>query len=402
MNWEWAQDHEKALSDKAIRYFGSWDKALKRIDLDPKKIRLFRPTWRGFSPWRNANKSAIIAELRRRKRSGEPLFWREIADVPAGPALLNRAVKLFGSWTGALAATGLDPFGGRRHPWRTASKAEILKEIRRRKRAGESLRHSEVVAEKGGQPLVKRAKKFFGSWNEALRAVGIEPEAGRSKWADADKKAILAKLRRLKVTGKTRSIPTVTKQKWGRALYDRTTELFGTWNKALRAAGVKPLRENSPWPKASKADIISEIRRRKRVGASLQTTKIEREKWGGAFMKRTKKLFGSYSAAILEAGVRPFAGLTSPWPRADKDTILREIRRRKRSGKPLNYGVVASQQWGAALQKRAQTLFGSWTAALSRADVDLPARSFSPWRQAKKADILAEIRRRKQARKSSR
>ncbi len=47
LNFDWSKEHESALADKAIRDFGSWDEALRRIGLDPARIRLFRPTWRG-------------------------------------------------------------------------------------------------------------------------------------------------------------------------------------------------------------------------------------------------------------------------------------------------------------------------------------------------------------------
>jgi hypothetical protein len=402
LNFDWAKEHEKALNAQAILHFGSWDEALRRIGLDPAQIRLFRPTWRGRSQWMNADKRAIIAELRCRNVAGESISWKTILPTKAGPALLVRAKKVFGSWGGALAAAGLDPFNGARAPWSEANKADILGEIERRQRAGESVRHTEVVAGKWGQPLVKRAGDLFGSWNAALFTAGIEPEAGYSHWPMADRGAILAELRQRKRVGESLRSSRVAKEKWGRALRDRAEKLFGSWNAALRAAGIEPLKENSPWGRASEDAILAEIRRRERAGESFQTTKVEREKWGSPLMNRVRVLFGSWTVALLKAGVQLPPGLTSPWIKADRAVILSEIRGRARASESLRYSKVAAEPWGTALLKRAETLFDSWNAALLAAGVEPPDAVVSPWPTASKAAILREIRRRMRAGKSVR
>jgi hypothetical protein len=294
LNFDWAKDHEKALAGQAVHYFRSWDKALRRIGLDPARIRLFRPTWRGRSRWFRADKAAILAELGRRQSAGEPLSWKTILPTKSGPAFLDRATKVFGHWSRALAAAGLDPSHGRTSPWSKANKADILAEIRRRRRTQESLRYNEIAEQKWGQPLVKRSEFLFGSWSGALRAAGIEPEGGYSVWHKADKAAILAALRRRKRTRKPLRSSKVAKEKWGRALRNRAENLFGSWNAALRKAGIEPAKETSPWRKADKAAVLAEIRRRERAGESLATTKVERGKWGNPLMNRCRILFGSW------------------------------------------------------------------------------------------------------------
>jgi hypothetical protein len=374
MNFDWASDHERMVALKAIQYFGSWDEALQRIDLDPARIRLFRPTWRGKSPWRRAGRAAIVAELRRRSRAGEPLSWKKILPTKSGPAFLTRAKKLFATWSRALAAAGMDPSGGAKSPWGKASEAAILGEIRRRKRASESLRVKVVWREKWGQPLVRRASTLFGSWNAALLAAGIEPDGGRSRWAEADKPAILAELRRRKRAGESLRSSKVAKEKWGRALRNRSENLFGSWNATLRAAGIEPAKENSPWPRADKAAVLAEIRRRKRTRESLQTRKVERSKWGNPLINRAKALFGSWAAALLAAGLDLSPRLMSPWARADKAAILAELRRRQRAGESLRYSKIVSERWGSPVLQRAENLFGSWKAALLAAGISVAGR----------------------------
>ena len=371
MNFDWAKDHENALAGKAIQYFGSWDEALRRIDLDPARIRLFRPTWRGKSPWRRAERAAIVRELRRRKAAGEPLSWKKIVHTQSGPAFLERAKKLFGSWSAALGAVGVDPSHGANSPWGKAKKHDILAEIHRCKRARKSLRVKVVWREKWGQPLVRRASDLFGSWNAALCAAGIEPEGGYSRWATADKAAIVAELRRRKRARESLRSSKVVKEKWGRALYNRIEKLFGSWNAALRAAGIEPAKENSPWRKANKAAIVAEIRRRERAGEPLQTTKVERTKWGTPLINRAKALFGSWAAALIAADVDLPPGLMSPYPTANKAAILAEIRRRKRARESLRSSDLFKERWGAPLVGRAQTLFGSWNATLLAAGISV-------------------------------
>jgi len=225
---------------------------------------------------------------------------------------------------------------------------------------------------------------LFGSWNAALLEVGIEATTGRSHWADALRDDILAEIARRERAGEPLRTTKILREKRGRALLDNATRLFGSWNRALRAAGVQPFKENSPWGNASKSDILAEIRRRAKAGETLQTTKVEREKFGNPLMNRCRTLFGSWSA------------------KADKVQILAEVRRRQRARETLHYSDVVRQPWGSALLRRSELLFGSWSVALITAGAELPAGTFSPWPTARKSDILSEIRRRRRAQESLR
>lgn len=291
LNLYWSSNHDPALAGKVRDYFGSWDEALRRVGLDPKQIRLARPT-------EHLTAKELIARLKKR----------------------------------------------RHHRQR----------------------------EKEDSPLANAARKYFGSWSAALRAAGIEPVGEKSHWPKADKGAILAEIRRRKRARESLSVKQVTSKKWGRALLVRAATLFGSWTAARVAAGFDPpVNAPSPWPKADKAAILAEIRRRKRAGESLATRKVERGKWGDPFMRRCKTLFGSWTAALLAAGVDLPPGLMSPWAKADKAVILAELRWRKRAGESLRYSSVGSGQWGLPLVKRAERLFGSWNAALRAVDSSL-------------------------------
>lgn len=372
MSHAWARRHEPSLAERAIEHIGSWDEALRRIGMERTEVGLHPLAWRRKTRWWVADKAAILAELHRRQAAGETVSSQKILHVKHGPAIFDRAGDLFGSWSAALTAAGLEPWGGFRSHWGEAAKAAVLAEVRRRERAGESVRYKDIQKEKWGKPLLRRATALFGSWTAALLAVGIEPKAGKSPWPEADKATVLAELHRRKRAGETLGYTAVGKETWGVPLRERCESLFGSWAAALHTAGIEPARQHTPWARADKAMIRAEIHRRKRAGQSLRYSDIENEKWGPPLLTRCKTLFGSWRFALHAAGVPSPKGSTSPYVRADKGVVLAEIRRRQRARESLRYGKIQNEQWGQALLRRATKLFGSWEAALTAARVAIP------------------------------
>jgi len=85
-------------------------------------------------------------------------------------SITGAARRLFGSWDAALRAAGLDPNVIRfsREPW---THEGVLQEIRRKARAGEPLNAKDVSP----YSLRRRGRIFFGSWDAALAAAGLDP-----------------------------------------------------------------------------------------------------------------------------------------------------------------------------------------------------------------------------------
>ena len=197
-----------------------------------------------------ADRPTVLAELRRRKRAGEPLGYDAISAEPWGQALRNRCRALFGTWAAALHAAGIEP-AKEQTPWRHADKAAILAEIHRRKRANESLRYGKLYRVKWGAPLVRRAEALFGSWALALLAAGIDPPLGTmSHWPMADKADVLAEIRRRNRAGESLRQTEVVREQWGNAFLWRCITLFGSWAGALVAAGF-PAPRPGPAPGAA-------------------------------------------------------------------------------------------------------------------------------------------------------
>jgi hypothetical protein len=285
-------EDDPALAAAVWKYFGSFAKAYRHFQIHPPRE----------SKWHRADKAAIIADIRRRKATGQSLSCKRIRRAPSGTGFINRAKILFGRWSNAVTAAGFEPYEGAQSPWPYTERSEIVAEIRRRKRAGKSLGARRVNEEKWGQAFVGRAKQLFGSWSAALQAAGFQPSKyARTQWADARQETILAEIQRRHAAGESLALKRVRKGQGGRALQNRCDRLFGSWNNALRAAGVQPARERSPWISAGKAAILAEIRRRKRIGESLVAKKLARTKWGRPLVNRARVLFGSWNAAVTAA-----------------------------------------------------------------------------------------------------
>lgn len=190
----------------------------------------------------------------------------------------------------------------------------------------------------------------------------------------AGKSTVLAELRRRKRAGEPLGYDAISAEPWGQSLKNRCRILFGTWAAALHAAGIEPVRETSPWGRAGKAAILAEIRRRDRAHETLRYGQIYRAKWGAPLVRRGERLFGSWSLALLAAGVNPPLGTRSHWPMADRAEVIAEIRRRDRAGESLRQLEMVKQQWGNAFLWRSTTLFGSWAGALRAAGIKPPRR----------------------------
>jgi hypothetical protein len=153
--------------------------------------------------------------------------------------------------------------------------------------------------------------RYFGNFAEAHAHFRVHPPR-ETRWHRAEKSAIISEIRRRRRKHESLRLAKVRKVKHARALLNRCDKLFGSWNAALLAAGVKPARENSPWPRANKAAVVTEIRQRKRTGKSLIAKQVERSKWGSPLVRRANVLFGSWRNALLSAGI-------DDWLRADSD-----------------------------------------------------------------------------------
>ena len=216
----------------------------------------------------------------------EPKFTLRSMRVSKGPtvdpflsALIGRptsrkflhhiAARTFGSWTLAMKASNLEPHSSSFNKfW---SKTKITSSIRLLRQNGypltvksiwrdRSKKTSRILLESTGKrttgsALHDAARRYFGSWDNALRSTGIDPERVKEKpfWT---KKKIVKSIQSLHRSGialnsgkmggdysiRTKRIiqRAVGKARVGNSLLGGAYNSFGSWDRALHEAGIEP------------------------------------------------------------------------------------------------------------------------------------------------------------------
>jgi hypothetical protein len=144
-------------------------------------------------------------------------------------------------------------------------------------------------------------------------------------------------------------------------LYAVAKQYFGNWEKALVAAGIKPLRQQ--WNRQRVIDLIREGLSR---GDSLATI------WSSPGLQSAAAgYFGGRRKALLAAG------FPSPELRHwTKGIVVEAIRHRHQQGLPMiNVG-----RWDSALLSAAHRHYGSWTKAMAAAGLESCQRKWSEQR----------------------
>ena len=167
-----------ALVDQVIWLYGSWYAGVEAIGVDPKEIRNYK-TW---------SKERVLREIRRRNDKGLDLAGARFKKTQFN--LIEAARRHFGSYRAALAAAGISESEIGMYPrWR---KDRVLRELRE---IGEKQGHKKVDSE-----LLSAAQRYFGNLHNAVQAAGFDETTffGKTLWS---KKKVLEKIRALARSG---------------------------------------------------------------------------------------------------------------------------------------------------------------------------------------------------------
>ena len=175
----------------------------------------------------------------------------------------------------------------------------IVAAIADRARKHQSLASFSVRRE--DEPLWEAAKRHFGSWSRALEAAGIQPrrrrvETDRVPQGSWSRERIIQHIRRYQEEG--HDLRPHTMQKCDNRLVSAAGYYFGSWSKALEAAGVNPdaVRASVPWtPERVKALIHDACQ----SGADLSDGSIRF--WNRALYRAACTQFGSWDRAVTES-----------------------------------------------------------------------------------------------------
>lgn len=145
------------------------------------------------------------------------------------------------------------------------------------------------------------------------------------------------------------------------SLYQAASRVFGTWRNAVMAAGISPekARSHQSWRPAR---ILAEIRALARRRRPLRPNELKREH--GTLMRAARRLYGSWSAAIIAAGADPI--MLRAFPPWTKDRIIEAILTRALRNESLRSHSVRPK----SLSSAGIRIFGSWGQALAAAGLD--------------------------------
>jgi len=153
----------RSLYKAAQYHFASYSAALRAAGIDPQMVRKKRQ----WSP------PSIIAALRERRAKGLALNAQVVNTTDQG--LYQAACAYFGSYDAALGAAGIDSAQVRKAVnW---DRAKILAALRERLKEGLEMTFKAIYGSNAG--LGGAINRHFGSHDNALRAIGVDPATSR-------------------------------------------------------------------------------------------------------------------------------------------------------------------------------------------------------------------------------
>ncbi len=201
------------------------------------------PYYNQFGSWNDALKAAGFGTNHKNGISEDELIraLRELADELGKPPRFkdmeeqgeysgHTYLRTFGSWPKAKESAGLDPKTTTSRRISRTSLIEAMTELE--KRLGKTPSQDEM--QKFGKYSYRPYYREFGSWKHALEVAGIDPEHSFGT-PDED---LIAELKRLAdCLDQTPTIPQLAEH--GRFSAWPYLRAFGSWNDALRAAGLE-------------------------------------------------------------------------------------------------------------------------------------------------------------------
>jgi len=242
-------------------------------------------------------KQRIVAYIQGLKDRGEDLSYNRIASKRAG--LLSAANYHFGSWRRAVEAAGIDYARGvRRIPkW---TKDKIVGTIRAARDSSVDLSWTNVSKHPrySGMAYAAIRNSRFGSWDEALRAAGINPSQVR-RYESWSQEKVIRQIRERAAAGK--ELNSKAMQQEDCKLFNAALKRYEGWDRALAAAGVDPqtVYKRRRWSKELIRRDIKEVRAR---GENLAAPAMRASH--PALYSAACKYFGSWVSARRASGVR--------------------------------------------------------------------------------------------------
>jgi hypothetical protein len=214
----WRNDGRLPSWSTIYHRFGSWNKAIEAAGFTPRK----QHEWQ-----EKITEDEAISSLRDYySRTGNVPSVTDWAGMSPSETVMS---GLFGSWTGALAAAGLD-ISDRPMPGKPYWTRERLIELMRKwsdENDGKTPRQGDLNEQSWSM------YRTFGTWDAAVRAAGLRPiKPTRQECIDA-----------IRANADSDNIA-MSGPQWNQLelwpSVGQIKNMFGSWNKAVEAAGVIP------------------------------------------------------------------------------------------------------------------------------------------------------------------
>lgn len=182
---------ELARSDKPLlaamqNHFGSWRAAVEAAGFDPEQ------EWKGRR--RRLTKEQLVREIIAKRSNGDTLTQQAV--FRTNRDLFYSAIDHFGGWYQALGSIGINPEDITYKSW---SRAKILEEIRDIHERGESLRRTAI--ERHHPPLSGAIRRVYEeNWDDAIRDAGFDPQKIR-RGSPRNPTWVIQELQRMKREG---------------------------------------------------------------------------------------------------------------------------------------------------------------------------------------------------------
>jgi hypothetical protein len=300
------------------------------------------------APFKPRSKEQILSDIRRYHSTWTRAGSKE--DIPGLDILMNQAVYVFGTWSEAIRAAGLEPAPPHKNR-SDGSLAQALTEWCRK--------HGPLNAgtlKKSDKALLSAVHLRYGNVQKAAETLGLRYRGPCMLWS---KRRVLEAVKERIAKGLSLQHRVVIRENAG--LYSAARKHFGSWGGAVEASGVdykevSLLKDRSP--KAVATDLRKWCRRHGALNYSaLKSTDPN-------LLLAAKRRFGEIRAAA-EALSLPYRYRYEKW---STKRVVQEIHRR--AGRSLSLRSAHVRRQNRKLYDAGRTHFGSWGKAIEESGFD--------------------------------
>src|SRR3989344_6242 len=247
------------------------------------------------------------------------------------------------------------------------SKELVVASIQKIHKAGGKLNSGYLQLSPRYRKLYLASCVYFGNWRKAIEAswityrqIQVDLSIKRERLFIAGKRRVILAIQKRHSCG--RPLNSNYMQIKCRKLYWNACQYFGTWGKAVEAAGFDygSIRRRKAFHSWGKKAVLEDIQQRKLNSLSLNCSILKRE--DRALYGAGRRYFRNWKNALRVAGVKIPILKGGPARTWTKDRVIAEILLRSEQELALNVGAVTKDY--SSLISAACKLFGNWGKAI--------------------------------------